>query len=62
VREHKVTLNGEARPMYDLLGKDAVLFHHTLSDDDASIGSQYVEQARAWFDSIWTTISYQPTP
>ena len=62
VREHKVTLNGEARPMYDLLGKDAVLFHHTLSDDDASIGSQYVEQARAWFDSIWTTISHQPTP
>jgi DNA-binding transcriptional regulator YhcF (GntR family) len=62
VREHKVTLNGEARPMYDLLGKDAVLFHNTLSDDDASIGSQYVEQARAWFDSIWTTISYQPTP
>jgi DNA-binding transcriptional regulator YhcF (GntR family) len=62
VREHKVTLSGEARPIYDLLGKDAVLFHHTLSDDDTSIGSQYVEQARAWFDSIWTTISHQPTP
>src|SRR5215203_3455771 len=62
VREHKVTLKGEARPMYDLMGKDAVLFHHTISDDDASIGSQYVEQARAWFDSIWTTISHQPTP
>ena len=62
VREHKVTLNGEARPIYDLLGKDAVLFHHTISDDDTSIGSQYVEQARAWFDSIWTTISHQPTP
>jgi DNA-binding transcriptional regulator YhcF (GntR family) len=62
VREHKVTLNGEARPIYDLMGKDAVLFHHTISDDDTSIGSQYVEQARAWFDSIWTTISHQPTP
>lgn len=62
VREHKVTLSGEARPIYDLLGKDAVLFHHTISDDDTSIGSQYVEQARAWFDSIWTTISHQPTP
>jgi DNA-binding transcriptional regulator YhcF (GntR family) len=61
VREHKVTLNGEARAMYDLLGKDAVLFHHTTSDDDAAIGSQYVEQARAWFDSIWTTISHQPS-
>jgi DNA-binding transcriptional regulator YhcF (GntR family) len=62
IREHKVTLKGETRPMYDLLGKDAVLFHHTISDDDTSIGSQYVEQARAWFDSIWTTISHQPTP
>ena len=62
VREHKVTLKSEARPMYDLLGKDAVLFHHTISDDDTAIGSQYVEQARAWFDSIWTTISHQPTP
>jgi DNA-binding transcriptional regulator YhcF (GntR family) len=62
VREHKVTLNGEARPIYDLMGKDAVLFHHTISDDDASIGSQYVEQARAWFDSIWDTVSHEPTP
>jgi DNA-binding transcriptional regulator YhcF (GntR family) len=62
VREHKVTLNGEARPMYDLMGKDAVLFHHTISDDDSSIGSQYIEQARAWFDSIWDTVSYEPAP
>ena len=60
VREHKVTLKGEARPMYDLMGKDAVLFHHTISDDNASIGSQYVEQARAWFDSIWNTVSHEP--
>ena len=62
VREHKVTLNGETRPMYDLMGKDAVLFHHTISDDDTSIGSQYVEQARAWFDSIWSTVSHGPAP
>ncbi len=57
VREHKVTLKGETRPIYDLMGKDAVLFHHTLSDDDSAIGSQYVEQARAWFDSMWGTIA-----
>jgi hypothetical protein len=62
VREHKVTIKGETRPMYDLMGKDAVLFHHTINDDDASIGTQYVEQARAWFDSIWTTVSHQPSP
>lgn len=42
--------------IYDLMGKDAALFHHAVSDDDASTGSQYVEQARAWFDSMWTTV------
>jgi DNA-binding transcriptional regulator YhcF (GntR family) len=62
VREHKVTLQGEARPIYDVMGKDAVLFHHTISDDDTSIGSQYVEEARGWFESIWNTVSHEPSP
>jgi hypothetical protein len=34
------------RPMYDLMGKDAVLFHHTISDDDASIGLDPHRQQR----------------
>ena len=57
VRERKLTLGGEVRSIYDVLGKDATLFHHTITDDDASAGSQYVEQARMWFDTIWNTIS-----
>lgn len=62
VREHKVILQGEARPIYDVMGKDAVLFHHTIGDDATSIGSQYVEEARGWFESIWNTVSHEPSP
>ncbi|HEV8596117.1 MAG TPA: GntR family transcriptional regulator [Candidatus Dormibacteraeota bacterium] len=62
VREHTVTLKGEPRPIYDLMGKDAILFHHTTTDDDTSTDSQYVEQARMWFDSMWNTVGRDFTP
>jgi len=58
VREHVISLGGpEPEPIYDLMGKDAILFHHSVTDDDSSTGSQYVDQARTWFDSMWTTVS-----
>jgi DNA-binding transcriptional regulator YhcF (GntR family) len=57
VREHAVTLNGERQAMYDLMGKDATLFHHSASDDDTSVGSQYIEQAKTWFDSMWDSVA-----
>jgi len=47
----------EPEPIYDLMGKDAILFHHSVTDDDTSTGSQYVDQARTWFDSMWNTVS-----
>jgi DNA-binding transcriptional regulator YhcF (GntR family) len=62
VKAHTITLNGTERAIYDVLGKDAVLFHHAVSDDDASIGSQYVQQAREWFDSVWTSIAQDFSP
>jgi hypothetical protein len=39
-----------------------VLFHHSVSDDDRATGSQYVDQARRWFDSVWDTVArtYEP--
>ncbi len=52
---------GEPRAIYDVMGKEAILFHHTTTDDDTSTGSQYVEQARTWFDSVWTTIATEFT-
>lgn len=57
VREHTVTLGGEPHSMYDVMGKDAILFHHAATDS----GVEYVEQARAWFDTMWNTIGREFT-
>ncbi|MGH3845893.1 MAG: GntR family transcriptional regulator, partial [Pseudonocardiaceae bacterium] len=57
VREHIISLGDTPRAIYDIMGKDAILFHHSITDDDTSTGSQYVEQARTWYDSVWDTIA-----
>ncbi|WP_020579115.1 hypothetical protein [Actinopolymorpha alba] len=57
ITEHPVTLDGESVPIYDVLGKDASLFHFTTSEDDTSNGPRYVQEARAWFESVWTTLA-----
>jgi hypothetical protein len=46
--------------MYDLMGKDTALFHYATDDDPASMASQYVDQARRWFDTLWNTVSSKP--
>ncbi len=53
---HAVALDGKPVPMFDLMGKDVTLFHHA-NDDPAGIGGQYLAQAQAWFDSMWSTVS-----
>jgi DNA-binding transcriptional regulator YhcF (GntR family) len=60
ITEHAVTLHGETVPMYDLMGKDATLFHYD-GDDPDSVGGQFVAQAQAWFDSMWATVSRDHT-
>jgi hypothetical protein len=57
VVEHTITVAGERIQAFDPMGKDAALFHHTTDNDPDSMPSQYVQQAIAWFDSIWTTIA-----
>jgi len=57
VREHTVTISGEKHSVYDLMGKDAVLFHQAASDEADAIGTQYVREAVAWFESMWSTIA-----
>jgi DNA-binding transcriptional regulator YhcF (GntR family) len=57
VAEHTVTIEGEPVAIYDPMGKDATLFHWAVTDNDTSDGSQYVEQAHTWFDSMWSTIA-----
>ncbi|MET9598218.1 MULTISPECIES: GntR family transcriptional regulator [unclassified Streptomyces] len=56
IRPNKVVAQGEAIEIYDLVGKDTILFHHSLNEGDTSSGAQQVEQARMWFDSVWETI------
>ncbi|MGW0252772.1 GntR family transcriptional regulator [Nocardia goodfellowii] len=62
VVEHKVKLDGESVPIWDLMGKDATLFHHAQDADLDSTGSQFVAQSQMWFDSIWNSVArdYRP--
>jgi DNA-binding transcriptional regulator YhcF (GntR family) len=57
VVERNVIIKGEPVAIYDLMGKDVPLFHYTTKDDDSSTGAQFVEAARAWFESVWDSIA-----
>jgi hypothetical protein len=59
VAKHTVRIKGQQADIYDLVGKDAMLFHHAADDGPDSIDFQYVEQTRAWFDSMWTTVAHE---
>lgn len=62
LRERTVAIDDTAHSFFDVTGKDATLFHHSAGPDDASLGSQYVQQAQMWFDSVWSTIAYERQP
>jgi len=57
VVRHDVKIGGKRTPIFDPMGKDAVLFQHTDDGDPESTGSQFVAQTRTWFTSIWDTIA-----
>jgi DNA-binding transcriptional regulator YhcF (GntR family) len=61
VTEHAVQLEGERVPMWDLMGKDAVLFHHA-NDEPESMSAQFVDQSTMWFESLWTSVSQELKP
>jgi hypothetical protein len=42
--------------------KDTPLFHQEATDDPEAVGSQYVNQANTWFESIWTNNSNEVMP
>lgn len=56
VKPDKVVAKGEAIEIYDLVGKDVALFHHSLNDNEPLSGARQVAEARAWFESVWETI------
>lgn len=44
--------------IYDVLGIGAVLFpFRAHADDSGGLSSRFVEESRAWFDSLWSTIA-----
>lgn len=57
VVERNVVIKSEPVAIYDLMGKDVPLFHYAVTDDETSSGAQFVEAARAWFESVWSTIA-----
>lgn len=61
VQHHVVQLDDTPTPIWDLMGKDAILFHHDADGDQESIGSQFVTQSLMWFNSIWDTVAKEPT-
>jgi DNA-binding transcriptional regulator YhcF (GntR family) len=62
VVSHEIRIGEDYRSMYLLMGKDTVLFHHARAErDDTSTDSLYLDQAQAWFDSVWNTIAYAPS-
>ncbi|MER8195859.1 winged helix-turn-helix domain-containing protein [Streptomyces microflavus] len=56
IRPNKVSAGGEVIDIYDLVGADTALFHYSTNEGDATSGAQQVEQARLWFESVWTSI------
>lgn len=60
--QRTITINKKPSEMFDLMGKDATLFHHAATDDDTSPSTQHVQQIQTWFDTVWTTISRHTDP
>jgi hypothetical protein len=56
--EHNIPFPNGNHAMYDLMGKDAVVFRHSTSTGDEA-DTRFVEQAQGWFDSMWNHISYE---
>jgi DNA-binding Lrp family transcriptional regulator len=58
VMERPVEFRGRTRDIYDVLGVGATLFTHRAHEADPdSPGSRFVDEAQAWFESLWSTIS-----
>ena len=56
--EHKIPFPEGSHPVYDLMGKDAVVFRHSKATGDTA-DAQFVDQAQGWFNSMWDHISYK---
>jgi DNA-binding transcriptional regulator YhcF (GntR family) len=55
--ERTVSIKGQPVAIYDLLGKDVPLFHYATDAEDER-DTQYVDAARQWFESVWSTVAH----
>jgi hypothetical protein len=58
ITRHTIALPSGPHDIYDPMGKDAVVFHHSTRSAHPA-DAPYVEQARAWFTSMWDNLSYE---
>jgi hypothetical protein len=62
VSERTVTIANAEHRIFDLMGKDAVLFHHAVGDDPTGVQAQFVRQGSLWFDSVWESVARPARP
>jgi hypothetical protein len=58
ILKQTILLASGPHDIYDLMGKDSVVFHHSAHSGQPT-DAAYIEQAQTWFDSMWQTISYE---
>jgi hypothetical protein len=59
--KRSVSVGGKSVIIRDVMGKDSTLFHFPVEDDDHTIATPFVEQSKAWFESIWA-IAHEYSP
>jgi DNA-binding transcriptional regulator YhcF (GntR family) len=59
--EPAMNIEGNSNSDDEPISKDTPLFHQEATDDPEAVGSQFVNQATTWFDSIWTQNSTEVT-
>jgi DNA-binding transcriptional regulator YhcF (GntR family) len=62
VVQNTVSIDKQPTPIFDVLGKDVPLFHYAATGEDDDASDQFVQQARNWFDSVWSTIAHEYAP
>jgi DNA-binding transcriptional regulator YhcF (GntR family) len=62
VTQRTVTIADVEHHVFDLMGKDAVLFHHAVGDDPMGVEAQFVRQGTLWFDSVWESVARPARP
>src|SRR3712207_5957783 len=62
VTKREVSINGESTEIFDIMGRDVTLFRYAVDEDETSQGTQFVEAARQWFDSLWNSVAREYRP